>query len=138
MDPITTAIVAAIPAVASELVKSSIKDAYAGLKTVIGRKWGGPSGLATAVKELEADPTSKKKAASVEKIVASSTAANDREVMEAVAKLVDELKKEGIGGEAVGAIRIKIAGGTVQGVVSATNVSIGSMNFGTPPKSSNR
>jgi hypothetical protein len=41
MDPITTAIIAALPVLASELVKSSVKDAYAGLKAVILRKWGG-------------------------------------------------------------------------------------------------
>jgi hypothetical protein len=40
MDPITTAIVAALPAMASDLVKSSVKDTYDGLKAVIRRKWG--------------------------------------------------------------------------------------------------
>jgi hypothetical protein len=35
MDPITTAIVVALPAVASDLVKTSLKDAYATLKVII-------------------------------------------------------------------------------------------------------
>ena len=41
MDPITTTIVATLPALASDLVKSSLKDAYEGLKSVIRRTWGG-------------------------------------------------------------------------------------------------
>jgi hypothetical protein len=32
MDPITTAILAALPALASDVVKSGVKDAYEGLK----------------------------------------------------------------------------------------------------------
>ena len=54
--------------------------------------------------------------------------------MHALSKLVDELKKQGIGGEAVARIAINITGGTVQGVVGAGNVSIGSMSFGVAPK----
>jgi hypothetical protein len=38
MDPITAAIVAVLPSLASDLVKSSIKDAYEGLKAIINRK----------------------------------------------------------------------------------------------------
>jgi hypothetical protein len=54
----------------------------------------------------------------------------DTDVMQALGKLVDELKKEGVGGKAVEGIGINITGGSVQGVVGAENVSIGSMNFG--------
>jgi hypothetical protein len=42
MDPITTAILAVLPTLASDLIKSSVKSAYEGLKAVIKRKWGGP------------------------------------------------------------------------------------------------
>jgi len=43
MDPITTAIVAALPALATEMVSSTVKDAYAGLKSLIVRRFGGSS-----------------------------------------------------------------------------------------------
>jgi hypothetical protein len=49
--------------------------------------------------------------------------------MQALAKLVDTLKTEGIGGKAIAAITINISGGTVQGTVGAENVSIGSQSF---------
>jgi hypothetical protein len=42
MDPITATILAVLPAVASEMAKSTVKDAYEGLKAVIRRKWARP------------------------------------------------------------------------------------------------
>jgi hypothetical protein len=134
MDPITTAIVAVLPALASDLVKSSVKDAYEGLKAVIHRKWGAASPLAKSVDDLEASPKSKGQASVLAEHVATANATADTEVMQALGKLIDELKKQGIGGKDVARIAINITGGTVQGVVGAENVSIGSMSFGVPPK----
>jgi hypothetical protein len=134
MDPITTAIVAVLPALASDLVKSSVKDAYEGLKAVIHRKWGAASQLAKSVDDLEASPNSKGQASVLAEHVATANATADTEVMQALGKLIDELKKQGIGGKDVARIAINITGGTVQGVVGGENVSIGSMSFGVPPK----
>jgi hypothetical protein len=130
MDPITTAIVASLPALTSDLVKSSVKDAYDGLKTVIRRKWGEASPLAKAVEELEGNPKSKGQALVLEEKVAEFKAAEDTDVMRALAKLVSQLKEANIGGEAVGSINVHISGGVVQGVVGAREVTVGSMNFG--------
>jgi hypothetical protein len=134
MDPITTAIVAVLPALASDLVKSSIKDAYEGLKAVIHRKWGAASPIAKSVHDLEASPKSKGQATVLAEHVAKENATADTEVMQALGKLVDVLKAEGIGGKEVARIAIHITGGIVQGVVGAENISIGSMTFGVPPK----
>ena len=46
MDPITTAILTTVPALASNLATCAIKDAYAGVKGVIRRRWGSGSGIA--------------------------------------------------------------------------------------------
>jgi disulfide oxidoreductase YuzD len=135
MDSITTAIVAVLPALASDLVKSSVKDAYEGLKAVIHRKWGDTSPLAKSVDALEANPKSKSQAAVLAEHVAKADATTDTAVMQALGKLIDELKKEGIGGKDVARIAVNITGGAVQGVVGAENVSVGSMTFGVPPKS---
>jgi hypothetical protein len=131
MDPITTAIVATLPVLASDLVKSSVKDAYEALKSVIRRKWGTTSALSKSLDDLEANPQSKGQATVLAEKVSAAKATADVEVMEALAKLVDELKKEGIGGKVIAAINIKISGGAVQGIVGAENVSVGSINFGT-------
>jgi hypothetical protein len=130
MDPITTAILAALPALASDLIKSSVKDAYQGLKSVLLRKWGATSPVVKSVDDLEANPKSKGQATVLAENVAAAKLTSDTEVMQALAKLVDALKTEGMGGKAIAAITINISGGTVQGTVGAENVSIGSQSFG--------
>jgi hypothetical protein len=58
MDPITTAVVAALPALASDVAKSAVKDAYDALRAIIRGRWGETSPVAKAVDALESDPTS--------------------------------------------------------------------------------
>jgi hypothetical protein len=135
MDPITIAIMAVAPALASDLVTNVVKDAYAGVKEIIRRKWGEKSAIDQAITAVEAKPDSKGKAAVLEEEVATVAAQNDPELMAAVQKLVEALQQEGIGGKAVEGIKISISGGTVQGVVGAQNVTVGSMSFGSPPPS---
>ena len=53
MDPITTAIVAALPALATEMVSSSVKDAYTGLKSIITRKLGSTSAVSKSVEDVD-------------------------------------------------------------------------------------
>ena len=52
MDPITTAILAVLPSLASEVVKSGVKDAYEGMKAVIRRKWGDGAPRGRLVREF--------------------------------------------------------------------------------------
>ena len=129
MDPITAAIVATLPALAAVLVGSSVKDAYAGLKALISRKFGGVSALAKSVDDLEKNPKSKGQAAVLAENVASVNATADAEIMQALAKLVDALAKAGVDGKAGVKITTNVSGGNV-GVAGAQNVSIGSMNVG--------
>jgi len=135
MEPITTAIVAAVQALASsDVVKGAVKDAYEGLKAVISRKWGDAAPITKAITAIEEDPKSKAQAAVLEEKVADVKAADNTEVLQALHALVEQMKTQGIGGEAVAKIQFNISGGTVQGVVGSTNVQIGSMTFGAPPK----
>jgi hypothetical protein len=134
MDPITAAIVAVLPALASDVVKAGVKDAYEGLKAVIRRKWGDAAPISKAIAAIEEDPNSKTQAAVLEEKVGAVKAVEDAEVVKALQQLLEQMKTHGIGGEAVARIAINISGGTVQGVVGAENVSIGSMSFGVPPK----
>jgi hypothetical protein len=134
MDPITTAIVAVLPALASDMVKSSIKDAYDGLKAVIRRKWGDNAPVTKAISALEEDPKSKAQAAVLEEKVEAVKAAEDAEVLQALHRLVEQMKAEKIGGETVSRIQFTVSGGTVQGVIGAENVHVSSLIFGTPPK----
>ena len=134
MEPITAAILAALPALATDTVKSTVKDAYDGLKAVIRRKWGDAGPITEAIISLEEDPNSKVQSAVLEEKILAAKAAEDAEVIQALHQLVEQLKTHGIGGESVARIRFNMSGGVVQGIVGAENVQIGSMTFGAPPK----
>jgi hypothetical protein len=135
LDPITTAILAVLPSLASDVVKSSVKDAYEGLKAVIHRKWGDTAPISKAISALEEDPNSKAQAAVLEEKVSAVKATGDVEVAQALHQLVEQMKTHGIGGEAAARIQFNMSGGAVQGVAGVENVNIGSITFGTPPKS---
>jgi len=134
MDPITAAILAVLPALASNMVQSTVKDNYEGLKAVIRRKWGDTSPISKAISAIEEDPKSKAQAAVLEEKVSAVKATEDAEVVQALRQLVEQMKTHGIGGEAVARIQFNMSGGVVQGVAGAENVQIGSMTFGAPPK----
>jgi hypothetical protein len=134
MEPITAAILAALPTLAADTVKSAVRDAYESLKEVIRRKWGDTGPVTKAISVLEEDPKSKEQVAILEEKIIAARAAEDVEVIQALHQLVEQLKMEGIGGEAVARIRFKMSGGVVQGVAGAENVHIGSMTFVAPPK----
>jgi hypothetical protein len=134
MDPITAAILAVLPALASDMVKSGVKDAYEGLKAVIRRKWGDTAPISKAIAAVEEDPNSKAQAAVLEEKVGAVKATEDAEVAQALHQLVEQMKTHGVGGEAVAKIQFNMSGGVVQGVAGAENVQIGSMTFGAPPK----
>jgi hypothetical protein len=134
MDPITAAIVAVLPALAADVVKDGVKNAYEGLKTVIRRKWGDAAPISKAITAIEEDPKSKAQVAVLEEKVGAVKATEDAEVAQALHRLVEQMKTHGIGGEAVARIQFTMSGGVVQGVAGAENVQIGTMTFGAPPK----
>jgi hypothetical protein len=134
MDPITTAILAALPVLGTDVAKSAVKDAYDGLKAVIQRKWGASSPVGRAVTSLEEDPKSKAQAAVLEEKVAAVKATEDSDVLQALQALVEALKASGQAGEQVANIQFTMSGGTVQGVAGAGSVNVGTMNFGLPGK----
>lgn len=134
MDPITSAVLAILPVIASDMVTAGIKDAYDGLKAVIRRKWGDTAPISKALSALEEAPKSKAQAAVLEEKVQSVNATKDTEVAQALHRLIETMKAHNIGGEATAHIRFTMNGGVVQGVAAAENVTIGSMTFGTPPK----
>ena len=131
MDPITTAIVAALPALATELVSSSVKDAYAGLKAVITRRFGATSAVAKSVNDLEANPKSKGLAMVLSEHVVQAKAEADSDIMKAVSILVQVLKSDKNSGTSSVNIHAAMSGG-IAGVVGAQNVSLGSVNVGRP------
>jgi hypothetical protein len=134
MDPITAAILAVAPAVAADTVKSAVKDAYEGLKAVIRRKWGNAAPISKAISAVEEDPKSKAQAAVLEEKIGAVKATEDTEVVQALHQLVAQMKTHGIGGEAAARMQFNMSSGVVHEIAGAENATIGSMNFGAPPK----
>jgi hypothetical protein len=126
MDPITTAIVAALPALATNMVSSAVKDAYTGLKSLIVRKFGASSAVAKSVEDLEATPKSQGRAMVLSEQVGEVKATSDTHIMEAVRKLLEALAKDKAAGAPSVHIQATMSGG-VAGIVGAQNASIGSI-----------
>ena len=105
MDPITTAIVAALSAGAisglTETSKTAITDAYARLKTLLTKKFGGESEVVHAVSEVEAKPDSAGRQATLQEEVAAAKADQDQEVLHAVQALLQLLQASAEGGQHV-------------------------------------
>lgn len=130
MDPITAAVLAVLPAIASDVAKDAVRDAYAALKAVIRRKWGDAAPLARAIDAIEADPDSKALAAVLEEKVAETSADRDKEVIEALQTLLKRMQAEGVASEAAARISVTVSGSGNQGVFGAQNVRVDKMNFG--------
>ncbi len=73
MDPITLAVVAAVTAGVAKVGEQAITDAYAALKELLKRKFGAESKVMKAAEEVEANPQSKSRPATLsEEVVVRS------------------------------------------------------------------
>jgi hypothetical protein len=96
MDPITTAILAAISAGAiagvTKAGEQAILDAYGKLKEMLGKKFGAKSKVVKAVKELEANPKSEARKAVVKEEVTAAKADQDIDLLQAAQVLLKSVK----------------------------------------------
>jgi hypothetical protein len=122
--------VAALPAIASGLVESSVKDAYEALKAIIRRQWGEASSVAKSVDALEAAPESKGQAVVLAERIEAVKATADAAVMHALAKLLDELEKAKISAETTVQTTTNISGGNF-GI--GVQYVFGTQKVGVPP-----
>lgn len=118
MDPITTAIWAAITAgvVAGvgKVAEQAVVDAYNGLKDLLKKKLGARSKALKAVKELEASPKSEARKAVLQEEIAAAKADKDTELVKAAQALLKSVKAlpggEQIAQTAIGDGNIQVAG----------------------------
>lgn len=96
MDPVTTAIIAAVATgaagAAKEVSGQVIVDAYNGLKTVIKRKFGADSKVVEAIQNYEDEPDFDPNKSALEGRVKQANLNDDEEVQKAAEKLLAELK----------------------------------------------
>ena len=90
MDPITTAIVAAL----ANLSKDVVKDSYSALKTALKNKFGGSSDLVDAVKGLEKKPDSDARKAMVQEEIETAKVTEDGEILQLAQELLDKLQDQ--------------------------------------------
>jgi FKBP-type peptidyl-prolyl cis-trans isomerase len=96
MDPITTAILAALAAGAvsgvTKVGEQAIVDAYGKLKELLKKKFGSKSKIIKAVKDLEANPKSAARKEVVKEEVAAAKADQDKELLQAAQALIKSVK----------------------------------------------
>lgn len=90
MDPITTAIAAALGQVGA----AAIQDAYQGLKQLIQQKWGADSDLADAVDRLEEKPDSKARQAMLQEEVRAAEADQDDALLQAARQVLEQIRAQ--------------------------------------------
>ena len=112
MDPVTTSIIAFVTAFGAAaatatqgMVPDLVKDSYAGLKALIGRKFGGESEVSTAINALEKKPESSGKRQTLQEEVQAAGAHNDPEVEAAAEELLKQLKSTPSGWSVVQSIQ---------------------------------
>ena len=111
MDPITTAIVAAVAGVSS----SAIKDGYNALKSALKKKFGEKSDLVDAIDGLEKKPDSEARKATVQEEVEIAKINDAPDVLKLAQDLLDKIKEQPGGQE--------IINQTQTNTVSGVNVS---------------
>ena len=96
MDPITTAILAAVSAGTiagvTKAGEQAIVDAYGKLKELLGKKFGSKSKVVKAVKDLEANPKSEARKAVMKEEVVTAKADQDKELLQTAQALLKSIK----------------------------------------------
>ncbi len=90
MDPITTAIVAAL----ANLSKDAIKDGYGALKVALQKKFGDQSDLVDAVDKLEKKPDSEGRKAILQEEFEIAKVNDDPDVIRLAQDLLDKIKEQ--------------------------------------------
>ncbi len=90
MDPITTAIMAAL----ANLSKDAVKDCYDCLKGKLKKKFGETSDLVEAVDKLEKKPDSEARKAMLQEEIETAKVNDDPELLELAQELIEKIKEQ--------------------------------------------
>jgi hypothetical protein len=134
MEPITTAIIAALTAGAAggltEATKKSINDAYSGLKALIEKKFGAKSDVTDAIEKLESKPESLGRQQTLAEELKATNVSADPKLLGAAQSLLELIKALPQGEQ-----HIQSAVGT--GIAQADRGSTASVSFVPPPTEKN-
>jgi hypothetical protein len=124
MDPVTTAIIAALTAGATtggtELVKKGVSDGYDRIKSLLKEKFGHNSEVVKKVTDLETKPDSEGRRATLQEEIAAAKADQDSDLVKAAQAILEELKAQPRGAQfiqtATGSNIAQAAGGSTSTV----------------------
>jgi hypothetical protein len=129
MDPVTTAIVAALAAGAAsgvtEAGRKAIADAYEALKTLLKKKFGHASEMVKSVESLETRSDSTARKSLLQEEITTAKADKDPDILQAAQALLDE-----ISAQPGGVQHIQSATGSY--IAQADRGSTASVNFNLP------
>lgn len=133
MDPVSSAIIAAVTAGASGGVtsvgKEAIVDAYKGLKNWIIKKVGKDSKVTTAIAEVEQSPDSKARQMVLAEEMGIAKIADESELLTLANQLIGALKETAAGRQAVAKFQVDAKGAQV-GVIGDHAKVEGGLHFG--------
>ncbi|BCL79620.1 hypothetical protein ccbrp13_20850 [Ktedonobacteria bacterium brp13] len=96
MDPVTTAILAALAAGAiggvTEVSKTAITDTYQKLKGLLVAKFGAKSKVVTAIDDLEEEHDSKGRQLTLQEQIAKTKTDQDQKIVQAAQALLHEIR----------------------------------------------
>jgi len=128
MDPVTTAIVAAVTAGVTDIGKKAFGDAYQGLKSLIKSKFGQDNKLSKAITAVEDNPESKGCQLVLAETVEHEKADQDHELIHIAAQLIQALTETEQGRQAVSKFQIAAKGAQI-GVVGDNTKVEGGIHF---------
>lgn len=144
MDPVTlivTAIVAGIAAAAKPTAEQAVKDAYAGLKTLIQRRFSDKGDVSTAIEQVESKPESSGRREMLKEELDEAGAGQDSDVVKAAKELLALLQPQGADQSQIATADHGSAAATGRGAaaVGDGNVQItgdveGGVSLGLPPR----
>jgi hypothetical protein len=130
MEPISTAVIAALTAGAisgvTESAKKAISDGYSGLKALLQKKFGNKTEVTDAITKLEAKPDSPGRQQTLAEELKATNASADPELLGAANSLLELIKALPQGEQ-----HIQHAVGT--GIAQADRGSTATVNFAPPP-----
>ena len=130
MEPISLilgALAAGATAAAKETASQAVKDAYAGLKSLIQKKFGGKANAEAALEGYAEKPEVWKEP--VKDALQTAAAERDAEILKAAKALMAQLDPQG-----AAAGKYSVQAESVQGLVQGDHANV-VMNFGNPPSS---
>ena len=106
MDPISTAIVAAVSSGMTAVGKEGILDAYKGIKNAIKSRFGKDNNISKTITDLEADPKSKGRQLLLAEHIATAEANQDPDILKVAQKLTEALQSIETGRKAIAKFQI--------------------------------